>query len=637
MEEFVTLSFSPLMSKCTDLLSSEKAEKFDDLRLMNMMSWVLEFHVLSFNAKKTAAAKEGTTPEIVDASSVQSAINLPAIDLVRKTLEHCGSAKEKLRGESKNFWTLIIAFRALSCQLKMTQIIIDSPDDETSKIGDVIGQNVVYQKSVQETIYLLTTFKSRMHDPRLLTYSIEVSHRIARLLKVLAERGTDIKVGTKRTQVKKKGKADEEVKEILVNESMSQDIFVESLISASNGLRVIPNLMFLFERFGTNGAQLNYMLGSVLHQIVKKEDWYIGHFFQLPYLCEMLKVLDAARARPDAANFRDLTAFARCVVKRFFSCARGHGDKIKASPFLFVEALVPKMRGKLSVEDEIRGVMSNFNTLECEALFEAMAEGGKTYFDLISQRTNSKQARKWSEDEDTKLKENWDQYKDLPNRIEFLRSILQDPTLRENQQRSAKEVMERVKFLCLIKAKAHIDPTDKAELIPKNWAWYLGKTKEKRDVLDYLSAAYVDEARELRPGPECLCPSDVEEGLGDESEEELADEGFEGFGDFADLYADEEAEPPAKRPRVAGDDGLLDDLLAEGDEGGVLDDLLAEEDDGLLDELLAEEYGDPAEGLLDDLLREEWAGDGVLDELLREEAPAPPASQDYDLEDLMEC
>merc|ERR1719199_1365055 len=160
------------------------------------------------------------TPEIVDASSVQNAINLPAIDLVRKTLETHGSSTRDKGG--KNFWTLIIAFRALCCQLKMTQIIMDSSDLDTQKIGDVIGQNVVYQKSVQETVYLLTTFKSRIHDPRLLTYSIEVSHRIAKLLRDLASRGTDVKVGTKRIKRTLKAKAGEEApKEIIVNESMS--------------------------------------------------------------------------------------------------------------------------------------------------------------------------------------------------------------------------------------------------------------------------------------------------------------------------------------------------------------------------------------------------------------------------------
>merc|ERR550537_1035056 len=106
--------------------------------------------------------------------------------------------KVKMKGIIKDWAWLIITLRALAGQLKIVQAVVDSHDEETKKVGIVIAQNLLYDNTLVELEWILGAYKSRSHDPRLMTYAVECTHRIAKLMKTLTDNEEKLVIGKRK-------------------------------------------------------------------------------------------------------------------------------------------------------------------------------------------------------------------------------------------------------------------------------------------------------------------------------------------------------------------------------------------------------------------------------------------------------
>ena len=297
-------------------------------------------------------------------------------------------------------------------------------------------------------IWALANYKSRIHDPRLFTYCVECAHLTSRLAAKIGDMTSLTVAKRKRNQAA--STSESKAKE-LHTESFTQTTFQKQLKSA----KIVQNLCFLLDQFSTNGPEINYMLSSLLYQIVTMDDNAVAYFFQLPYFATMHAIIRASKARPDAKDFKDLTRFSIFVTRKFFAAA-------KTNLFLFVEAMVPRFAlansaklNCLDAESEVHAIMSHYDDPTCIELFERLK--GMTWAEMMNGEMRKVEVE-WSADEDEDLKKFFECFKQQgTNRVKLITQALMDEAKKfdvkvdgQNEgkatrvRRSQKEVLARL-------------------------------------------------------------------------------------------------------------------------------------------------------------------------------------------------
>jgi len=607
VDDFILSCFNQLMHLCFGAVGSGQAHESgeDHARIMNIMAWVLEYHHLKYKAQERKAKAKGEAADIIDAAAVQYAINLDAIKIVReKMLQH---GKVKSKGNIKDWAWHVINLRTLAAQLKIAQVIVDSHDEDTKKVGIVIAQNLLYENTLVELEWLLGAYRSTSHDPRVMTYAMECTHRVAKLMQRLADLEEKLYVGKKRAGGKRNAES-----AVVQNQVITKDSFMEKLCKPP----IIAALMYMVDRFAQNGRELNYFLGSLLYQICRLKKYHVVYFFQLTYLFVLQRVLDSSKERADASQFRDLTNFAKFVETKLSQLS-------KKNSWIWIDVVFPKVAfkgaetsGLTSLPEELQAIYDNFEDEGSRKRFDVL-DGGESYVEMCEKALGPKllaggsQGIAWTLEADALLREEYENYKLMANLNGIVRILVGLIPPQPNRHPGApprsvtpKDVKQRLWALGIIqdepgrKLDREDDPLYQAEddgdhdVSPARWKYEVPHKgdEDHRLFQEYLAS--------------CWSPIEWEE-LGDED----AEEGKNDFGgptpkrrrtdtvadleaylradttdldDLGGLFFDDEQLESVGRPDPAAFQSEMERLLEEACE-----DSAPVDDDGLVDDLLA--------------------------------------------------
>jgi hypothetical protein len=439
-EEFVQNSFSNLVSfaRGTVLQSrpgaggeTASSRPYARQHLLNFIAWVLEFH-RHHHAAVCAKAKENNEPApAMDIASIQGAIDLDMIQFVSGRLREYG----KQASIHSSF--LVLVLRATTQIVKTVGIVMESKDPETRDCGEVLTQNLVKEDVMGQLCWIMKNYKSSSHDPRVLSYTVEIFHLLSRLMKKLTERH-----GASKVEFHVERQFGCQLRRAIT----TVDGEIESLGDAN----VVENLFHLLEKYKRHSQALNSMLVKLIYAIIRAQPANIVVFFELSYFVRMHRMWSdpLIQDRRQGKRYQEMIDLLRFILRQFFKCA----EKNKC---VFVELLFRKTFEKAkdqvmeSRQSEFEAILDNYDD-EGYAQFLERMKGGVS-FDAMRARQRQLQdgSLPWTEEEDKVLRERYPVFMDHPLCMELICAELP-----EDSRRTPKGVKKRLADLNLLATKA---------------------------------------------------------------------------------------------------------------------------------------------------------------------------------------
>mmetsp|Transcript_68643 Transcript_68643/g.201476 ORF Transcript_68643/g.201476 Transcript_68643/m.201476 type:complete len:1132 (-) Transcript_68643:38-3433(-) len=429
-EEFVQTSFSMLISVLRSTLGhgakalnqSGRDLEFDRPKMMNFLAWFLEYHRHHHASQLAAAKKSGEAAPVIDIASVQGAIDLDMIQFTTARLRQYG----KECGIHASH--LVIVLRALLQQVKTIDVVMDSKDQDTRDCGEILTQNVVKDDVMGHLAWIMKNYKSSSHDPRIMSYAVEVFHYSLRLMKCLSER---------------KGQK----LEFQVETGRGRKVTTtESEIASLADAVTVENLFHLLEKYKRHSPSLNSMLVKLIYQIIRGQPSNIVVFFELSYFLRINRMWadPILRDRKAGRRYQEMVQLLQYILRQFFKCA-------EKNKLVFVELLFRKLpeRGKNALLEshtsEFSAILDNYENEDYKRLFDRMEAGESLDAMRVRQRAAMDGSLPWTDEEDEVLRQRFHMYADHPLCAELLAAELP-----EDSHRTARLVKKRLQELGLM-------------------------------------------------------------------------------------------------------------------------------------------------------------------------------------------
>eukprot|EP00929_Paragymnodinium_shiwhaense_P021216 TRINITY_DN138_c0_g1_i1.p1 TRINITY_DN138_c0_g1~~TRINITY_DN138_c0_g1_i1.p1 ORF type:complete len:1116 (-),score=365.72 TRINITY_DN138_c0_g1_i1:252-3599(-) len=436
-DEFVQTSFSPLVqmlrSNCTGSKEKELKSRegrvlheYDRQKLLNFVSWTLEFHRANYRAEVDKAKKEGAqSVPVIDISSIQAAIDVDMLQFVSARLREHG------KESNLNASQLVIVLRTLTQQLKTISTIVESKDTQVRDVGEILLQNLVKEDVMANLVWILRSFKSSSHDPRVMSYGVEVFHYMLQLMtKVLKRQGLQNEFVVEKHTAKRQ-----------LRSSTSVDKEIAQLADA----RVVENLFYLLEKYRRHTPQLSNILVRLIHQIIKASPTNIVVFFELSYFVRIQRICTdhAVKYAKKGSQYDEIQQLLQHILRQFFKCAERNG-------LVFAELLFRKVqdnpKGALleSHTSEFAAILDNYEDEDYRKILDRMEAGESLSAVRARQRALQEGNLPWTEEEDEVLRDRYSVYQDHPLVAELLAAELPEDT-----RRNARAVRQRLRVLGL--------------------------------------------------------------------------------------------------------------------------------------------------------------------------------------------
>lgn len=448
-EEFVQTAFSPMVSYARGtVLQTEKvtgsgyrlgelpphsSRKYGRQQLLNFISWILEFH-RHHHFGEASRAKENKTPvSAMDVSSIQGALDLDMIQFVTARLREYG----KEANIHSSF--LVLVLRALCQQVKTIGVVLDSQDAEIRDCGEILIKNILKEDVMSQLCWIMKNYKSSSHDPRVLSYTVEIFHHMTRLMKKVMDMH-------KQDAAKVEFEVDRVYGRQLRRAVTSVSAEIESLADAN----VVENLFHLLEKYKRHSPQLNSMLVKLIYSIMKAHDANIVVFFELSYFVRIHRIWSdpLIRDRKEGKKYAEMVELLRFILRQFFKCA-------ERNQCVFAELLFRKTFAKQKdavMEDhatEFQAILDNYEDEGYAQFLDRMRHGDTFEVMRARQRQLLSGSLPWTEEEDAVLRERYHVHMDHPLCMDLLAAELP-----EDSRRNAKGVKARLAELGLLQTKA---------------------------------------------------------------------------------------------------------------------------------------------------------------------------------------
>lgn len=447
-QEFVQTSFSQFVSMLRRLImvNSKDHAKQAALRpkILNFVAWVLEFHRLQYVTQASKAKKAKQEVPVIDITTIQGAIDLDMLQFVAARLREYG--KESDIHSSY----LVLVLRTMAQQVKALSVVIDARESETRDCGDALMQNLVKDDIMFQLGWIMKNYKATSHDPRILSYTVEVFHYTTRNLGKMAERvGHATEYATERHMGNR-----------IVRGTTSAEKEVGQLADS----RVIDNLFVLLEKYKRHTSQFISMLVKLIYSIVKARPTNVVVFFELPYFIRINKIMSdpVVLDKKAGRRYEDMQTLLQHILRQFFKCA-------EKNQFVFVELLFRKVAEKEALTDthasEFAAILNDYNDDSYRTILEQMRAGETLRAVKAKQRANLDGQAPWTEEEDEILRSRHWAYIDHPLCAELLSAELP-----ENMRRTGRQVRKRLVELGLVSGgggqdgeKGEKNPSDPAD------------------------------------------------------------------------------------------------------------------------------------------------------------------------------
>jgi hypothetical protein len=417
-EEFTTSFASGFISKLVRTVGNgrEPGKEYNRPRLMNFVAWCLEFHRHLFYTRCKDAKQVKQPKPIIDVRAVQGELDLDMLQFVTARLREYG--KESQIHSSH----LTIVLRCLCQQLKTIAEVIKCEDADTRNVSLVLTQNIVREGVMDHLAWIMKNYKSSSHDPRILSYSVEIFHMLHRLMaQVRKENGEEDAAFA----VQKPGRSGK-----LGKTTVDQEI--RKLADA----RVIDNLFHLLEKYRLHTPVLRSMLVKLIYDIIKAQPTNIVVFFELTYFLRIHRIVNDphVKDRRTGKPYEEMVELLRYILRQFFKCAEKNGCS-------FVELLFRKMQESSrdalleSHTAEWAAILDNYENAEYkEGVLDKLDEGET----VESLRTRQQVMRKgdlpWTEKENDHLRTKFWVYCDHPLAADLIAAELPPENNRTGRQ-----------------------------------------------------------------------------------------------------------------------------------------------------------------------------------------------------------
>jgi len=368
---------------------------FDRPKLLNFISWFLEFHRHLFQAAVATARKNKDSEPFLDVSSVQGAIDIDMIQFSASRLREYG--KESNFNPSH----LVVTLRLLAQQVKTVDLMMSSKDQDTRDCGEILMQNMVKENLMHHIGWILKNFKTSSHDPRILSYSVEVFHHIHKMMKVLSER--------------KGQKLEFQVEAVGARTTKRSVTTMDEEVSNLAHGDVVGNLFHMLEKYKVLSTPMNSMLVKLIYSIIRMRRENIVVFFELSYFLRIQRIWadPLVRDKKQGKKYQEMVTLLQYILRQFFKCAEVNGCA-------FVELLfrkVPENSKDAVLESqasEFRAILDNYEDEAYKKVLDQMGAG-----ETISEMRSRKQAMQsgtlpWTAEEDEILKSRYATYAQHP-------------------------------------------------------------------------------------------------------------------------------------------------------------------------------------------------------------------------------
>jgi hypothetical protein len=439
-EEFIQHSFSSLVSfargtvlQTKQAAGGESVRQYGRQRLFNFVAWMLEFHRHHYFGEAAKAKENKEAMPTMDIASIQGGIDLDMIQFVTARLREYG--KESHIHSS----FLVLTLRALSQQVKTISVIIDQQDSETRDCGDILVRNFVKEDVMAHLCWIMKNFKSSAHDPRVLSYTVEIFHHMTRLMRKVMERDAANKQVQQEFHVERVFGAQLR----RVNTTVEQEI--ESLADAI----VVENLFHLLEKYKRHSASMNSMLVKLIYSIIRARPANIVVFFELSYFVRIHRMMSdpLVRDKKQGKQYHEMVELLRFILRQFFKCAER--NKCVFVELLFRKSFVAKKEAMMdSTQSEFEAILTNYEDEGYAQFLERMRHGESFETMRTRQRQLESGNLAWTTEEDDVLKDRYSVFMDHPLCMELLAAELP-----EDSRRNPKGVKKRLVELGLLETK----------------------------------------------------------------------------------------------------------------------------------------------------------------------------------------
>jgi hypothetical protein len=443
-EEFIQTSFSSLVSFARGTVLSARPSAGGDnagsrpygrQTLLNFVSWVLEFHRHHYFGEVSKAKLNQTPLLAMDIASIQGGIDLDMIQFVTARLREYG----KDANIHSSFLVLIL--RVLCQQVKTVGVVMDSQDSETRDCGEILTQNIVKEDVMGQLGWIMKNYKSSTHDPRVLSYTVEIFHHMVRLMRKIMEKQGANKV---EFHIERMRGAQ------LQRAATTVEGEIESLADAS----VVENLFHLLEKYKRHSASLNSMLVKLIYTIIRARPCNIVVFFELSYFVRIHRMWSdpVVRDRKQGKKYHEMVELLRYILRQFFKCA-------EQNKCVFVELLFRKTFEKNkdalieNHQSEFEAILDNYEDEAYAQFLERMRHGESFETMRARQRQLLDGNLPWTEEEDSVLRDRYHVFMDHPLCLELLAAELP-----EDSRRNAKGVKRRLAELGLLRTRGDQNP-----------------------------------------------------------------------------------------------------------------------------------------------------------------------------------
>ncbi|CAJ1421438.1 unnamed protein product, partial [Effrenium voratum] len=381
--------------------------------LINYVSWWLEFFRCQHAAQVAEAKKKKAPLPDLDIAMLQGAIDIDMIQFTTARLREFG------KEEKFNHSQLVVVLRVLSQQIQTIKEATEASISDTSDCGEILVRHMVKENTLGNISWIMKNFKSSSHDPRILTYCVEVWQYITGLMNKMRE-----KYPKDEFQVDKiRGK-------YLTRTTTSTEKEIAGLADS----RVVENLFHMLEKYRRLSPTMQSMLVELLRSIIQAEPTNIVLFFELTYFMSIFRILHDPLLTNAKNNkkYKDITGLFQFILQEFFQCA-------EVNHCVFAELLFRKVQEKSadsieSSNNEFAAILSNYEDEGYRQKMERIGAGETMDQVLQKQREMLKGQQPWTEEEDNVLRECYPRYAEHPLCAELLAAELPESSRRTTVQ-----------------------------------------------------------------------------------------------------------------------------------------------------------------------------------------------------------
>eukprot|EP00435_Cladocopium_sp_Y103_P038273 s1873_g10.t1 len=393
--------------------------------LLNFVSWFLEFHRCQHALQVADAKKKNEPPPDLDIAALQGAIDVDMVQFTTARLRDFGKVAQMHQSQ------LMVALRVLSQQIQTIKVMTECSGSDTRDCGDILVRHLVKEDIMSNVAWIMKNFKTSVHDPRILSYSVEVWQLMILLMNRLHERYDQSKFQVERARG---------------THMQRSETTVEQEISSLSDSRVIENLFHLMEKYRRLSTPLQSMLVELIYSIMKAHHTNIVLFFELSFFMRIYRMMTDPLLTNTKNNmkYKDTIGLLEFILESFFQCAQ-------VNSCVFAELLFRKEQHKGEIEStaEFAAILDDYEDENFRRDVLDRYEAGETVNQLREkQKEMLKGQQPWTEEEDKILKENYQLYADHPLCADLLNSQLP-----ETSRRTVAQVRKRLAELGLTSSR----------------------------------------------------------------------------------------------------------------------------------------------------------------------------------------